>query len=110
MQSAPNTMLHVRMSSVTAVLAGQRVPRLRLIERVGMAWGKRRINALCLWPGADAWVAQLQVGDSLQAELHDLHAQGGDMRGTIKAEPVLLPKAAQHKREQLSDKEHHAGA
>ena len=39
MQSAPNTMLHVRMSSVTAVLAGQRVPMLRLIERVGMGWG-----------------------------------------------------------------------
>ena len=110
MQSAPNTMLHVRMSSVTAVLAGQRVPMLRLIERVGMGWGKSRINALCLWPGADAWAAQLQVGDSLQAELHDLHAQGGNMHGTIKAEPVLLPKAAQHKREQLSDKEHHAGA
>ena len=36
-----------------------------------LGWGKSRINALCLWPGADAWAAQLQVGDSLQAELHE---------------------------------------
>ena len=105
MQSAPNTMLHVRMSSVTAVLAGQRAPMLRLIERVGMGWGKSRINALCLWPGAAAWVAGLAVGDSLQAVLCDLHAQGGDMVGSNKDEPVLLPKSAPVKREQLPNKE-----
>ena len=104
MQSAP-TMLHVRMSSTTAVLDGQSVPMLRLIERVGAGWGKSRVNALCLWPGAQAWAAGVSVGDSLQTVLHDLHAQGGDMVGSIKDEPVLLPKRAPVKREQLPNKE-----
>ena len=104
MQSAP-TMLHVRMSSTQAVLAGHSVPMLRLIERTGMGWGKSRVNALCLWPGAQAWAARLQVGDSLQVVLHDLHAQGSDMLGSIKDEPVLLPKSAPVKRKQLPNKE-----
>ena len=109
MQSTP-TILHVRMSSTSALLDGASVPMLRLIERVGRGWGKSRINAYCLFDGAAAWAGRLQVGDSLQAELCDLHAQGGDMHCTIKAEPVLLPKALPHKREQLPDKEHHASA
>lgn len=109
MQSQP-TLLHVRMSSTSALLDGASVPMARLIERVGRGWGKSRINAYCLFDGAAQWAARLQAGDSLQAELHDLHAQGGDMHCTIKTEPVLLPKATQAKREQLPNQEQHAQA
>lgn len=105
MRSQP-TMLHVRMSSIEVVLAGERVPMLRLIERVGSGWGKSRVDALCHWPDAQQWARARTAGDSLLVELHDLHAHDGDMRGVIKTEPVLLPKAPPTKGEQLSNQEH----
>lgn len=93
MRSQP-TMLHLRRPSTEVVLAGERVPMLCLIERVGGGWGKSRIDALCQWPGAEQWARSLAAGDSLLVELHELHAHGDDMRGVIRTQPTLLPRAA----------------
>lgn len=99
MRSQP-TMLHLRRPSTEVVLAGERVPMLCLIERVGGGWGKSRIDALCQWPGAEQWARSLAAGDSLLVELHELHAHGDDMRGVIRTQPTLLPRAAAAKGDQ----------
>lgn len=104
MRSQP-TMLHVRASTTEVLLAGQHVPMLRLIERVGGGWGKSRIDALCQWPGADQWVRALATGDSLLVELHDLHAYGDDMRGVVRQQPHILPRSAPDKGQQPSKPE-----
>lgn len=109
MRSQP-TMLHVRASTTEVLLAGQHVPMLRLIERVGGGWGKSRIDALCQWPGAADWARGLAADDSLLVELHDLHAYDGDMRGVIRQQPHVLPRPALDKGQQPLTKPQRASA
>lgn len=109
MNSQP-TMLHLRAAPYALLLRGERVPMLPLIERVGNGWGKSRTDALCLWPGAEAFTAGLRAGDTLLVQLHDLHAHEGHMRGSVVAEPKLLPRATPAGRDQLSNQEHPAAA
>lgn len=104
MNSQP-TMMHLRAAPYALLLRGERVPMLPLIERVGNGWGKSRTDALCLWPGAEKFAATLRAGDTVLVELRDMHACENHLRGSIFAEPVLLPKAAPAEREQLSNTE-----
>lgn len=94
MESKP-TMLHLRSKPYTMLVHGERVPMLRLIERVGGGWGKSRTDALCMWPDAESFTASLGTGDTLLVELHDLHAHEGHMRGSILRKPELLPRSTQ---------------
>lgn len=109
MNSQP-TMLHLRAAPYALLLRGVRVPMLPLIERVGNGWGKSRTDALCLWPGADAFTAGLRAGDTLLVQLHDLHAHEGHMRGSVLQEPRLLPRSTPAAREQPSNQEQTANA
>lgn len=94
MESKP-TMLHLRSKPYTVLVQGERVPMLRLIERVGGGWGKSRTDALCMWPDAERFTSSLGTGDTLLIELHDLHAHEGHMRGSILRKPELLPRSSQ---------------
>ena len=107
MNSQP-TMLHLRAAPYVVLLRGERVPMLPLIERIGNSWGKSRTDALCMWPGAEAFTASLRVGDTLLLQLHDLHAHEGFLRGSVLEEPQLLPRSATRAREQLPKQEHAA--
>ena len=92
MRSAP-TMLHVRRRAGEALVKGERVRVLHLIERSGSGWAESRITAICSFPGADEFAADLRPGDSIEVELHHLRARDGDLIGVIESPPRLLPKA-----------------
>ena len=94
MRSAP-TMLHVCIPACDAVLRGERVRVLHLIERAGKGWAESRITAICRFPGAQDFTSTLRPGDSIEAELHNLRAREDKLIGVIEHPPRLPPKAAQ---------------
>lgn len=86
-------MLHVRRRAGEALVKGERVRVLHLIERSGSGWAESRITAILSFPSADEFAAALSPGDSIEAELHHLRAREGDLIGVIEQPPRLLPKA-----------------